>query len=82
MKNIAQGAALATGATVKRERFQNEVKDFVLNPVLDQLLKEELENAGEYVHVKKVRDAAQRIQVILAMRSRRRILISKSDRKI
>ncbi|MCM3225636.1 amidohydrolase [Terribacillus saccharophilus] len=53
VKNIAKGAALATGASVKIERFQNEVKDFVLNPVLDQVLKEELENVGEYVHLKK-----------------------------
>lgn len=53
IKNIAKGAALATGASVKIERFQNEVKDFVLNPVLDQVLKEELENVGEYVHLKK-----------------------------
>lgn len=53
VKNIAKGAALATGASVKIERFQNEVKDFVLNPVLDEVLKEELENVGEYVHLKK-----------------------------
>lgn len=53
VKNIAKGAALATGANVKIERFQNEVKDFVLNPVLDQVLKEELENVGEFVHLKK-----------------------------
>ncbi|WP_157037643.1 M20 family metallopeptidase [Ornithinibacillus californiensis] len=49
VRAIAEGAALATGATVKVERFQNEVKDFVLNPVLDQVLKEELEGVGEDV---------------------------------
>ena len=36
VRNIAEGAALATGATVKIERFQNEVKDLVLNSVLDR----------------------------------------------
>jgi amidohydrolase len=46
---IAEGAALATGAKVKIERFQNEVKDFVLNSVLDSILHEELEAVGEVV---------------------------------
>ncbi|MFB6467304.1 M20 family metallopeptidase [Cytobacillus sp. Hz8] len=46
---IAEGAALATGAKVKIERFQNEVKDFVLNSVLDSVLQEELESVGEVV---------------------------------
>lgn len=49
VRAIAEGAALATGATVKIERFQNEVKDFVLNPVLDNILQEELETLGEKV---------------------------------
>ncbi|WP_249713268.1 peptidase dimerization domain-containing protein, partial [Bacillus cereus] len=31
VRAIAEGAALTTGATVKIERFQNEIKDFVLN---------------------------------------------------
>lgn len=53
VRKIAEGAALATGATVKVERFQNEVRDFVLNPVLDSLLHEELEHVGEVVHVSK-----------------------------
>ncbi|MEN2465469.1 M20 family metallopeptidase [Ornithinibacillus sp. JPR2-1] len=49
VRAIAEGAALATGATVKIERFQNEVKDFVPNPMLDSVLKEELEAVGEKV---------------------------------
>ena len=50
IRAIAEGAALATGATVKIERFQNEVQDFVLNPVLDSVLHEELESHGETVY--------------------------------
>ncbi|MBO1910517.1 M20 family metallopeptidase, partial [Microvirga sp. 3-52] len=53
VRNIAEGAALATGATVKIERFQNEVKDLVLNAVLDQVLVEELSALGEVVHTEK-----------------------------
>lgn len=49
VRAIAEGSALATGATVKIDRFQNEVKDFVLNPVLDSVIKEELETVGEKV---------------------------------
>lgn len=51
--NIAEGASLATGATVKIERFQNEVKDLVLNSVLDETLHMELEALGEVVHTEK-----------------------------
>lgn len=53
IRNVAEGAALATGATVKIERFQNEVKDFVLNPILDEVLKQELEELGEVVHTER-----------------------------
>lgn len=53
VRAIADGAALATGATVKVERFQNEVKDFVLNSVLDDILKVELETVGENVSLEK-----------------------------
>ena len=49
VRAVAGGAALATGATVKIERFQNEVRDFVLNSVLDKALAEELEAVGETV---------------------------------
>jgi amidohydrolase len=53
VRAIAEGAALATGATVKIERFQNEVKDLVVTPVLDSILQEELEALGETVHTEK-----------------------------
>ncbi|ANU14153.1 Catalyzes the cleavage of p-aminobenzoyl-glutamate to p-aminobenzoate and glutamate, subunit A [Planococcus halocryophilus Or1] len=49
IRAIAEGAALATGATVKIERFQNEVRDLVLTPALDALIRNELEAQGETV---------------------------------
>lgn len=49
VRKIAEGAALATGAKVEVERFQNEVKDFVLNPTLDSTIEEELTAQGEEV---------------------------------
>ena len=55
IRAIAEGAALSTGATVKVERFQNEVQDFVLNHVLDSVLHEELESQGEVVFSKRSR---------------------------
>jgi len=53
IRNIAEGAALSTGATVKIERFQNEVKDFVLTDALDHVVKRHLESLGEIVHTEK-----------------------------
>ncbi|MDW0111369.1 M20 family metallopeptidase [Sporosarcina aquimarina] len=53
VRAIAEGASLATGAEVQIKRFQNEVKDFVLNSVLDEILHEELETVGEVVHTEK-----------------------------
>ncbi|MGG0644349.1 M20 family metallopeptidase [Sporosarcina gallistercoris] len=53
VRAIAEGAALATGAEVQIKRFQNEVKDFVLNSVLDGILSEELAAVGEIVHTEK-----------------------------
>ncbi|WP_285767301.1 M20 family metallopeptidase [Peribacillus sp. SI8-4] len=53
IRDIAKGAALATGSTVKVDRFQNEVLDFIINPVLDEVLKEELTQLGESVAPKK-----------------------------
>lgn len=50
IRAIAEGAALTTGATVKVERFQNEVQDFVLNDILDSIIHEELESHGEIVY--------------------------------
>lgn len=53
VRAVAEGAALATGATLRIERFQNEVKDFVLNSVLDHVLQVELEALGEIVHTER-----------------------------
>ncbi|MBU5212305.1 M20 family metallopeptidase [Heyndrickxia oleronia] len=53
VRNIAQGAALATGSTVKVDRFQNEVHDFVINDTLDEVIKKELELLGEVVSTEK-----------------------------
>ncbi|WP_152657036.1 M20 family metallopeptidase [Oceanobacillus sp. CFH 90083] len=53
VRAVAEGAALATGTAVKVGRFQNEVKDFVINTSLDAILKEELEALGEDVHTEK-----------------------------
>ncbi|MGE7218137.1 M20 family metallopeptidase [Priestia koreensis] len=55
VRNIANGAALATGAEVKIERFQNEVHDLVLNHTLDEVVKEELSLLGENVVSKNVK---------------------------
>lgn len=49
VRAVAEGAALATGATVKIERFQNEVRDFVLNRILDETIGQELSAVGEHV---------------------------------
>ncbi|WP_432363478.1 M20 family metallopeptidase [Sporosarcina sp. UB5] len=53
IRNIAEGAALSTGATVKIERFQNEVKDLVITDALDQVVKRHLEALGEVVHTER-----------------------------
>ncbi|MCM3702917.1 M20 family metallopeptidase [Paenibacillus macerans] len=47
VRNIADGAALATGSTVRIERFQNEVKDIIINRTLDEIVGKELEQLGE-----------------------------------
>ncbi|PFH89016.1 M20 family metallopeptidase [Bacillus sp. AFS088145] len=52
IRNIAEGAALATGSTVKIERFQNEVHDFIINQSLDEIVGEELSLLGEVVNGK------------------------------
>lgn len=49
IRAIAEGAALATGTTVKIVRFQNEVKDLVVTPLLDSIVREELTAVGEQV---------------------------------
>ncbi len=53
VRAIAKGAALATGAKVVIERFQNVVKDLVPTPALDQVLAEALTAVGEDVIVEK-----------------------------
>ncbi|MGW8787741.1 M20 family metallopeptidase [Heyndrickxia sporothermodurans] len=53
VRNIAEGAALATGSTVKIERFQNEVHDFIINDSLDRVVGEELSLLGEKVFSEK-----------------------------
>jgi amidohydrolase len=53
VRAIAEGAALATGTTVEIERFQNEVKDFVVTPSLDRVFDEELTELGEIVNREK-----------------------------
>ncbi|MFD4705795.1 M20 family metallopeptidase [Gottfriedia sp. NPDC058432] len=52
IRNIAEGAAIATGSTVKIERFQNEVHDFIINQSLDEIVGEELSLLGEVVNSK------------------------------
>lgn len=49
IRAIAEGAALATGTTVKIVRFQNEVKDLVVTPLLDAIVRRELTAVGEEV---------------------------------
>lgn len=55
IRAIAEGAALATGTTVKIIRFQNEVQDLVLTPVLDEVVRGELEALGEDVAVSRAK---------------------------
>ncbi|ASN04904.1 M20 family metallopeptidase [Virgibacillus necropolis] len=47
---IANGAALATGATVKINSFQNEVDNFVINRNFDNVFKDVAESLGEIVN--------------------------------
>lgn len=49
IEKIAEAAALATGATVKIDRFQNEVKDLVITNAVDAVLNEKLAAVGETV---------------------------------
>lgn len=49
IEKIAEAAALATGATVKIDRFQNEVKDLVITHAVDTVLNEKLTAVGETV---------------------------------
>ncbi|MCL2895234.1 M20 family metallopeptidase [Brenneria tiliae] len=47
VRAIAQGAALATGGTVRIERFQNAIKDLIINRTLDEVVGAELSALGE-----------------------------------
>ncbi|RYC42943.1 M20 family metallopeptidase [Pectobacterium zantedeschiae] len=47
VRAVAEGAALATGSTLKVERFQNPVKDLITNRLLDTIVGEELVALGE-----------------------------------
>lgn len=51
IKAVAQGAALATGATLDVIAFQNEVDNLVFNRTFDRLFQEEAESLGEKVHL-------------------------------
>ncbi|WP_294740214.1 M20 family metallopeptidase [uncultured Exiguobacterium sp.] len=51
VKAVAQGAALATGATLDVIAFQNEVDNLVFNRTFDRLFQEEAEALGEKVHL-------------------------------
>ncbi|WP_028400106.1 M20 family metallopeptidase [Ectobacillus panaciterrae] len=50
VKKVAEGAALATGATIKIEQFQNKIDNLLLNRTFDAVAAEELEQLGEIVH--------------------------------
>ncbi|WP_425442087.1 M20 family metallopeptidase [Sediminibacillus massiliensis] len=49
VRNIAEGAAMATGCSVDIERIQNEVREFNINPMLDEALGQEFDDLGEDV---------------------------------
>lgn len=51
VKAVAQGAALATGATLDVIAFQNEVDNLVFNRTFDRLFQEEAEALGQIVHL-------------------------------
>ena len=50
IKDIAEGAGLATGATVKITAFQNEVDNFIINHSFDHVFKGVEEALGEEVN--------------------------------
>ncbi|MBY7141532.1 M20 family metallopeptidase [Virgibacillus sp. NKC19-3] len=52
VKAIAEGAGLATGATVKVSAFQNEVDNFIVNKRFDHVFKGVAEHLGERVSTK------------------------------
>lgn len=52
VRNIEQGAALATGTTVKINQFQNEIDELLVTKTFNEVVAEELENLGEDVNRK------------------------------
>ena len=52
VKNIAQGAALATGTKVKIHQFQNEIDELLVTKTYNDVVAEELELLGEDVNRK------------------------------
>ena len=46
-KNIAQGAALATGTKVKIHQFQNEIDELLVTKTYNDVVAEELELLGK-----------------------------------
>ncbi|WP_459502604.1 M20 family metallopeptidase [Bacillus sp. C1] len=52
VRNIAKGAALATGTTVKVNQFQNEIDELLVTKTFNEVIAEELENLGEEVNRK------------------------------
>ncbi|MGK8428174.1 M20 family metallopeptidase [Bacillus cereus] len=52
VRNIAQGAALATGAKVKIHQFQNEIDELLVTKTYNDIVAEELELLGEDVNRK------------------------------
>ncbi|EEM16230.1 MULTISPECIES: M20 family metallopeptidase [Bacillus] len=52
VRNIAKGAALATGTTVKINQFQNEIDELLVTKTFNEVVAEELENLGEDVNRK------------------------------
>ncbi|MBM7839239.1 amidohydrolase [Alkalihalobacillus xiaoxiensis] len=53
VNRIAQGAALATGATLDIVEFQNKVDDLVLNDTLNDVFKEVFQELGEDIQEKR-----------------------------
>ncbi|MDM5155388.1 M20 family metallopeptidase [Bacillus sp. DX1.1] len=52
VRNIAKGAALATGTTVKINQFQNEIDELLVTKTFNEIVAEELEQFGEDVNRK------------------------------
>jgi amidohydrolase len=51
IRNIVEGAALATGSTFKIQRYQNKVDNLIPNEKLDKVYQRNLESIGEVLSV-------------------------------